>query len=362
MIIGIPKEIKEGEGRVSLLPAEVEQLVQGGNEVLIQREAGKGCGFSDSSYIKVGAQMVPTLAALYRKSELVVKVKEPLPNEYRYFHKNLTLFCYLHLAANPRLTKALVRSGVFALAFETLEEKGTTPLLKPMSQIAGRLSVTVGANYLMTDRGGKGVLLSPTTYSDPASVVIVGGGSVGRAAAEIAAGLGAKVTVFDLFPQNLIQWATSYKHINLAASIPSEVETALRRADLVIGAVYIPGAKAPQVIRESMVKKMEAGSVLVDVAVDQGGASETTKPTSLSHPVYRKHGVIHYAVPNMPALVGRTASQVLSRVVFPYVQQISKSLSHISDDAILSTAINVKNGKIVHPKVRESLGQVTRNK
>lgn len=354
MIIGIPKEVKDREGRVALLPVAVAALRRRGHRVLVQSKAGIGAGYSDRDYRVAGATVLPSASRLWKSAELIVKVKEPLPSEYRFFRRDLRIFCYLHLAAAPALTKALRLKRVKALAFETLVQDGSTPLLKPMSEIAGRLSITIGAHFLQSDRGGRGVLLSPTDFSAPASVVVVGGGNVGRAAAEAAAGLGADVTVFDLRPEALRSWADRYSKLTLQAAKPVPIARALSRADLVVGAVYIPGARAPRVIRRAMVRGMPVGSVLVDVAVDQGGASETTRPTSHSHPVYRAHGVWHYAVPNMPALVSRTASQALSKVILPYVQRVAS----MSDEKLLahpelSSALNLWDGEIFHPELRK---------
>jgi len=357
MRIGVPKEIKEMEGRVVLLPEAVAELRRSGHEVLVQAGAGAGSGYPDILYRKAGAELVRQARALYARSDLVVKVKEPLPAEYGYFRPGLRLFCYLHLAANPRLTRALSRARVDALAFETLVEAGTTPLLKPMSEIAGRLSVLVGAHFLQTGQGGKGVLLAPTEASDGARVAVVGGGSVGRAAAELAAQMGARVRVLDLRPDPLRAWAQAFPNIDLEPSTPTLLRAALAEVDLVVGAVYIPGAKAPQVLRRAMVQRMESGSVLVDVAVDQGGASETTRPTSHSHPVYRRYGVIHYAVPNMPALVSRTASQVLSRTVLPYLMKVAAigDMEQLEADPLLRSAINIRGGEVMHPAVLATL-------
>jgi len=360
MIVGVPKEIKDHEGRVALLPDAVAALVSGGHRVLVQHRAGEGSGYPDALYRKAGAELVTTARSLYGASQMVVKVKEPLPAEYDYFRPDLRLFCYLHLAANPRLTRALVRSGVEALAFETLIEGRATPLLRPMSEIAGRLSVTIGAHFLQTDKGGKGVLLSPTDFSEGASVVVVGGGSVGRAAAEVAAGVGARVTVFDIRPEALRMWAKRFPSLRVEASSSKAIAEALKQADLAVGAVYVPGAKAPQVIRRAMVQRMEPGSVLVDVAVDQGGTSETTRPTSHSNPIYRRYGVIHYAVPNMPALVSRTASQVLSRVLLPYVLRVAekKTTEEMQADSAIASSLNIIEGKISHPAVSASLNGI----
>lgn len=357
MIIGVPKEIKDHEGRVALLPDAVQALRRAGHRVLVQRGAGLGSGYADVLYRRAGAEILPNARTLYGKSELIVKVKEPLPKEFPLLRPGMRLFCYLHLAANHRLVRALQKSGVEALAFETLMLGGSTPLLKPMSEIAGRLSVVIGAHFLQTDQGGKGVLLSPTDFSEGASVVVVGGGNVGRAAAEVAAGMGARVTVLDLKPEGLAFWARNFPRLQVGPSTPDSVAKALRGADLAVGAVYLPGAKAPKVIRRAMVKRMEPGSVLVDVAVDQGGAAETTHPTSHSHPTYRRYGVIHYAVGNMPAVVSRSASQVLSRVLLPYVLQVAgiEKIEDIETDTVLSSSVNVARGQVLHPAVLASL-------
>jgi len=358
VIIGIPKELKDHEERVALLPEAVKALVDKGHSVLVQKDAGRGCGYPNKQYREAGAKIIPKLRDIYRNSQMVVKVKEPLLREYAYFREGLRIFCFLHLAANQKLTRALVKANVSALAFETLEDKrGATPLLRPMSEIAGRLSALIGANYLRTDQGGKGILLSSTAYSEPGRVTVIGGGNVGRAAAEVAAGLGAYVEVYDLYPQHLGKWAKAYSNIELIKSTPTRIIRSLRRADLVVGAVYIPGARTPQVIRKSMVKEMEEGSVLIDVAVDQGGASETTHATSISKPIYRRYGVIHCAIPNLPTLACRTASQMLSRVISPYVLKIAgrRDFEKILRDRELSTSVNVYGGKVVHPEVQASM-------
>lgn len=358
MIIGIPKEIKDHEDRVALLPAEVKRLKQKGHRVLVERHAGIKVGVTDQAYRQAGATIVSQARDLYGRCELVVKVKEPLPAEYGFFRSDLILFCFLHLAANRVLARRLRDSGITALGYETLEDRrGGTPLLKPMSEIAGRLSVYLGAHYLRSDQGGKGILLSPTHYSDGGRVTIVGGGNVGRAAAEVAVGLGAQVDLFDLHPQKLKSWAKDFPKLRPARSTPQALSRSIAKADLVVGAVYVHGARTPQVIRSRMVKKMEPSSVLVDVAVDQGGASETTRPTSLSKPVYLKYGVIHCAVTNLPALVSRTASQILSKEVLPYVERIGKkkTASELVNDSVLKSAVNISGGEIIHPKVKESL-------
>lgn len=358
MRIGVPKEIKDKEERVALLPDAVAALRRKGHRVLVQAGAGQGAGYEDADYRRAGAAIVARARELYAKSELVVKVKEPLPAEYGFFRPGLQMFCYLHLAANRRLTTALMRGGVIALAFETLVDgAGGTPLLKPMSEIAGRLAVTLGTHFLYRIRGGRGVLLAPTHFSPPGKVTVLGAGSVGRSAAELAAGMGAEVTVLDIRAQALASWARGVKGVSLHPYRSGLLAAQMRRSDLVVGAVYVHGAKTPQLIRKEMVKAMPKGSVLMDVAVDQGGASETTRPTSLSRPVYSRYGVVHCAVTNMPALVSRTASQALSGAILPYVIRVASraDLSALLKDPKLSGALNVAGGKVIHPAVRVSL-------
>lgn len=356
MRIGIPKERKAFESRVALLPAAVGALVKAGHEVLVERGAGLGIGITDRVYRAEGARVMASAEKLWQASQLILKVKEPQPSEYRYFRKDLWLFCFLHLAANRPLLSALQKKRVFALAFETLlDAKGKTPLLKPMSQIAGRLSAQLGAEFLRSERGGKGVLLSPTDASPPGRVVVVGGGHVGRAAAEVAAGLGAQVQVVDRFIEPLQKWARTYPNLTLYASSAKTLTCLIKRADLVIGSVYVTGAKTPQLISKAMVKSMEAGSVLIDVAVDQGGASETTRATSISKPSYQKYGVTHLAIPNLPALVGRSASEALSSCLLPYVEGLAtkSNFQQIKKEKKLFGAINIFDGKILHPQLKK---------
>jgi alanine dehydrogenase len=358
VIIGIPKEMKDQEKRVALLPEAVAVLAASGHRVLVQKGAGTGSGYADAEYRSAGATMVPRAELLYKTSEMVVKVKEPLRAEYRFFRPNLKIFCYLHLAANRSLTRALLKSGAVALGFETLEDaQGGTPLLKPMSEIAGRLAVMLGGHYLQKNHGGRGVLLSPTHFSPPGKVTVVGAGSVGRAAAELAAGLGAEVVVLDIRAVELEPWARDFSNIRLLLSEKNSLSAHLRDSDLVVGAVYVHGARTPKVISREMVRGMPKGSVLVDVAVDQGGAAETTRPTSISRPIYLRYGVVHCAVTNLPALVSRTASQALSRAILPYVQKVAEKTSweELTRDSLLTSAVNVAAGKIIHSKVKASL-------
>lgn len=360
MRIGLPKELKEKETRVALTPEAVGSLIRDGHNVLIQRGAGRLSGFPDSLYRQTGAKMVSTLAEIYRRVDLVVKVKEPLPREYKFFRPGLILFCYLHLAPNKKLVHALCKSRVTALGFETLlDSRGRTPLLRPMSEIAGCLSAQLGAQFLRSDAGGKGTLLSATDYSPPGKVLVVGAGNVGRAAAKVAAGMGARVLALDRHPGPLRSWAKKFSNIHLQTYTPAALRRNISKADLVIGSIYIPGARTPQLIRKAMVRSMAAGSVLVDVAVDQGGAAETTHPTTIARPVYRRFGVIHCAIPNLPALTGRSATQALSKVILPYVRRVAgkRSAEKILQDGMLKSAVNIHRGKIIHPAVLKALGR-----
>lgn len=356
VIIGLPKEIKDQEERIALLPSVIKKLTKLGHQVLVQQGAGQGSGYPDSDYRHAGAKLLKGAAAIYSRSELIIKVKEPLPSEYSELRNGQLLFCYLHLAANLKLVDVLRKRGVRALGFETLlDAQGHTPLLSPMSEIAGRLSTQLGAQFLRTDSGGKGLLLSPTAQTAPGRVVVVGGGHVGRAAAEVAAGLGARVQVFDIKPKALQSWAKGLCGLVIKKSTESALTRAMERADLVIGSVYVPGAKTPQVIRREMVRSMAPGSVLVDVAVDQGGASETTHSTSITDPIYKKYGVIHSAIPNLPALVSRSASQALSKVLWPYVRKLCalKDPQQVLTQTAFRGAVNVWDSQVIHPKVKE---------
>lgn len=357
MIIGLPKELKSGETRVALLPDAVAALVKAGHRVLVQKGAGRSSGHPDSAYRRAGAKIISNLVDIYRRAQMVVKVKEPLPSEYKFFREGLILFCYLHLAANRSLAQALMKKRVTALAFETLQdEKGKVPLLRPMSEIAGRLSTLLGAQFLRSDGGGKGLLLTPTQDSPPGKVLVVGVGNVGRAAAEVAAGLGVPVLALDRHLEPLRSWAKKFSNIHLQHFTPGALRRNLPKADLVIGAIYLPGAKTPQLITRPLVKLMTPESVLFDVAVDQGGTAETTRPTSIARPIYRKYGVIHCAIPNLPALVGRSASQALSKVILPYVRRAaSLGPRKILTDAKLKSAVNIEAGKVVHLQVRRAL-------
>lgn len=345
MIIGIPKERKNNEYRVALTPDAVKVLTDNGHEVLVEKNAGTGSGIDDSDYKKAGSAIIDTEEQLFERSELIVKVKEPQPEEYEYIKPGQILFCYLHLAAAGDLPDVLVKSGATAIAFETVQvDDGTLPLLAPMSRIAGRLSVQVGIHYLERISGGKGVLMSGVPGVKPARVLIIGGGNVGLNAANIALGLGATVTVIDKDPGKLDKIFDSFKNsIYTLPSYPDIIERECINSDLIIGSVLVPGKKAPLVITNDTVKKMEAGTVFVDVAIDQGGCSETSRPTTHQEPVYMVNDVIHYCVTNIPSLVSRTASFYLSNEILPYVLKIADK--DMDEDAIIK-GINVESGEL----------------
>ncbi|MED4955619.1 alanine dehydrogenase, partial [Paenibacillus macerans] len=319
MIIGVPKEIKNNENRVALTPSGAYSLVSAGHQVFIEKNAGTGSGFTDAEYTAAGARLVGQAADAW-SAELVIKVKEPQPSEYAYFRKGLILFTYLHLAPEPELTAALRDKGVTAIAYETVEVNKTLPLLTPMSEVAGRMAVQIGAQFLEKPYGGKGILLGGVPGVKRGKVTIIGGGVVGTNAAKIAVGLGAEVTIIDVNPERLRQLDDIFgARLQTLMSNPQHIAEAVEESDLVIGAVLIPGAKAPKLVRENMVKAMRPGSVIVDVAIDQGGIFETVdRITTHSDPTYVKHGVVHYAVANMPGAVPRTSTYALTNATLPY--------------------------------------------
>ncbi|MED4986326.1 alanine dehydrogenase, partial [Geobacillus stearothermophilus] len=319
MIIGVPKEIKNNENRVAITPAGVLSFVQAGHTVLIEKEAGVGSGFSDNDYARAGAQIIERAEDVWAQADMVMKVKEPLPSEYRFFRPGLVLFTYLHLAADPELTRALKESGVIAIAYETVQVGRTLPLLTPMSEVAGRMAAQIGAQFLEKPYGGKGILLGGVPGVARGKVVIIGGGVVGTNAAKVAVGLGADVTIIDLNADRLRELDDIFgNQITTLMSNPMNIAEAVAEADLVIGAVLIPGARAPKLVTEDMVKAMKPGSVIVDVAIDQGGIVETSDHvTTHDDPTYVKHGVVHYAVANMPGAVPRTSTIALTNVTIP---------------------------------------------
>ncbi|MBU8771065.1 alanine dehydrogenase [Cytobacillus oceanisediminis] len=359
MIIGVPKEIKNNENRVAATPASVDALVKAGHKVLVEIDAGIGSGFTNEDYTEVGAVIVDTAAEAW-DAEMVMKVKEPLASEYGYFREGLVLFTYLHLAAEPELAKALTEKGVTAIAYETVEVNRTLPLLTPMSEVAGRMSAQIGAQFLQKTNGGMGILLAGVPGVSRGKVTIIGGGVVGINAAKMAIGLGAQVTIIDLSPERLRQLDDIFGNsIQTLMSNPFNIAQAVKDADLVIGAVLIPGAKAPKLVTEEMIKTMKPGSVVVDVAIDQGGIFETVDHiTTHDNPTYDKHGVVHYAVANMPGAVPRTSTIALTNVTINYALQIANKgvVKAIEDNAALKLGVNVVNGSITYPAVAKDLG------
>ncbi len=357
MKIGVPKEIKPMEFRVAMTPGGVESLVRRGHEVLVEKGAGVGSGMPDAEYEAAGARLVSAEEAW--GAELVVKVKEPLPEEYKYLRPGLLLFTYLHLAASRELTEAMVKSGVTGIAYETVQlEDGSLPLLVPMSEVAGRMATQVGAYYLEKPMGGRGILLGGVPGVAPASVVILGGGTVGTNAAKIALGMGAQVYVLDVNHRRLqyLDDVFGGRLITLT-STEANLKKVVQFADLLIGAVLIPGAKAPKLVTREMVASMKEGAVIVDVAVDQGGCVETIRPTTHDDPTYLVDGVVHYGVANMPGAVPRTSTFALTNQTLPYVLKLAeKGLEALKEDPALLKGLNVHAGRLTHPAVAEAFG------
>ena len=355
MQLGVPKETKDQEFRVGLSPSSVRGLSDAGHIVSVETMAGVGAGFTDADYAQAGAKIVPDAASAWQQ-ELVIKVKEPLSEEYQFIHKGQLLFTYLHLAANRDLTEHLIDSGVTAIAYETVElPNRSLPLLTPMSIIAGRLSIQFGARYLERQQGGRGVLLGGVPGVRAGKVVILGGGVVGTEAAKMAIGLGAQVQILDVNLERLAYLETLFgSRVELLYSNVAQVEAAVPEADLLVGAVLVPGRKAPTLVSRSLVEQMRPGSVIVDVAVDQGGCIETLHPTSHTQPTYVDAGVVHYGVPNMPGSVPWTATQALNNSTFPYVLKLANAgLQALESDSSLAKGLNVQSHKLVHPAVRE---------
>lgn len=359
MIVGVPKEIMNNEYRVALVPAGVRDLVESGHRVLVERSAGEGSGISDEEYQRVGAEVKESAKAVFDEAEMIVKVKEPLPPEYGLMREGQILFTYLHLAPALELTKALLTQKVIGIAYETVElADGSLPLLTPMSEIAGRLSIQVGAYYLQKENGGSGVLLGGVPGVKAGAVTIIGGGTVGTNAAKIALGMGACVTVLDINIDRLRYLSDIFEgKLITMASNKSSIEAAVADADLVVGAILIPGAKANKLITMDMLTKMRKGSVIVDVAVDQGGCCETTKPTTHADPVFTVDGVIHYCVANMPGAVSRTSTFALTNATLPYIIKLADMgyQKAIQTDNALRKGLNVFKGKVVSAPVAESL-------
>ena len=360
MIIGVPKEIKSGEQRVALTPAGVHALVGHGHQVLIEPGAGVGSGFRDEEYTQLGASL-KAAEAVWAEADLILKVKEPIRAEYPRLRAKQILFTYLHLAAVPDLTRALQKAGTIAIAYETVQRAdGSLPLLTPMSEVAGRLSVQEGAYHLGKAHGGRGILLSGVPGVPPGNVMIIGAGTVGLNALKMAVGLGGDVSVLDVNIDRLRQVDDIYRgQVVTLVSNAFNIARLAQRADLLVGAVLVAGARAPMLVPESTVKTMKEGSVIVDVAVDQGGCVETMHPTTLADPIYLVHGVVHYGVANMPALVPRTSTFALTNATLPYVVELAgKGLgAALRGNPALAKGLNVCQGRIVHAGVAESVGE-----
>ncbi|MCC8309272.1 alanine dehydrogenase [Bacillus amyloliquefaciens] len=359
MIIGVPKEIKNNENRVALTPGGVSQLIGNGHRVLVESGAGLGSGFTNEDYVSAGAEILEDRKQVW-DAEMVMKVKEPLAEEYAYFRPGLVLFTYLHLAAEPELAKALTEKGVTAIAYETVTDGRSLPLLTPMSEVAGRMAAQIGAQFLEKPKGGKGILLAGVPGVSRGKVTIIGGGGVGTNAAKMAVGLGADVTMIDLNADRLRQLDDIFGHqIKTLMSNPVNIADSVAEADLLICAVLIPGAKAPTLVTEEMVKQMKPGSVIVDVAIDQGGIVETVDHiTTHDNPTYEKHGVVHYAVANMPGAVPRTSTLALTNVTVPYALQIANkgAAQAIADSPALKAGLNTANGHVTYEAVAKDLG------
>ncbi|MBF2006072.1 MAG: alanine dehydrogenase [Chlorogloeopsis fritschii C42_A2020_084] len=356
MEIGVPKETKDQEFRVGLSPSSARVLKENGHTIFVETQAGVGAGFTDDDYRSVGAEIVQTSEAAWNR-DLVIKVKEPQAKEYKFLQKGQILFTYLHLAADRKLTEHLIDCGVCAIAYETVEQDGANklPLLTPMSIVAGRLAVQFGARFLERQQGGRGVLLGGVPGVSPGKVVILGGGVVGTEAAKIAVGMGASVQILDVNIERLGYLETLFgSRVELLYSNSANIEATVAQADLLIGAVLLPGRRAPILVNRNLVKQMRSGSVIVDVAVDQGGCVETLHATSHTQPVYIEEGVVHYGVPNMPGAVPWTATQALNNSTLPYVLQLAnQGLEALKNNPALAKGVNVQNHRLVHPAVAE---------
>ena len=359
-IVGVPNEIKVHESRVALIPVGVEELTRAGHRVLIQAGAGLGSGIDDARYAELGAEIVPTAADVWKNADLIVKVKEPLPIEWPLMRPGQIVFTYFHFAADENLTRAVMASGVTAVAYETIRDaKGTLPLLTPMSEVAGRMSIQEGAKYLEKPFDGRGILLGGVPGVLPANVAILGAGVVGANAAKMASGLGANVTILDVNLDRL-RYLDEVMPPNVTTlySDRHNILDSLSRADLLIGAVLIPGAKAPHLVRREDLKRMPPRAVIIDVAIDQGGCIETSRPTTHSQPTYLVDDVVHYCVTNMPGAVGRTSTYALTNVTLPYVLQLAgKGLDQaIADNPALRQGVNIFQGRVTNPAVAATFG------
>jgi alanine dehydrogenase len=360
MIIGVPREIKTAENRIAMVPGGAESLVQRGHTVYVERGAGEGSGFLDEQYVSAGAEILDRAEEVWARAEMIVKVKEPIPVEYPLIREDQLLFTYFHFAADEGLTRAIVDSGAVAVAYETVQlSSGELPLLTPMSEVAGRMAVQAGAKYLESFFGGRGMLLGGVPGVSPADVVVLGGGVVGTHAARIAAGMGAHVRILDVSLQRLRYLADVMPaNVDMIYSNRHNVLEAIGHADLLIGAVLLPGAKAPKLVRREDLKLMKRGAVIVDVAVDQGGCVETIHPTTHENPIYEVDGVIHYGVANMPGGVPRTSTLALTNATFPYAADLARMgwREACRADVALRMGLNIVNGKVVYPGVADAFG------
>lgn len=359
MIIGVPKEIKNNENRVAMTPAGVAELKHNGHTVYVQHTAGEGSGFSDDEYIAAGAQILPTIEAVYDIAEMIVKVKEPIEPEYKLIKKDQVVFTYFHFASDRKLTEAMIASRGVCIAYETVRlADHSLPLLVPMSEVAGRMSIQEGARFLEKPQGGKGILLGGVPGVPPAKVLVLGAGVVGRNAATMAVGLGADVTIADISLPTLRHVAETMPRVKTLYSSRHNIESQLPDVDLVVGSVLIPGAKAPKLITRDMLKLMRPGSVIADVAIDQGGCFETSRPTTHSEPTYVVDGVVHYAVANIPGAVPRTSTLALTNATLPYAVRLANKgwRQACREDAALAQGVNMVDGKVTFPAVAEAWG------
>ena len=359
-VVGVPNEIKTHESRVALIPVGVEELTRAGHRVLIQSGAGLGSGITDQQYADQGAEIVPSAEAVWKDADLIVKVKEPLPVEWPLMRAGQVVFTYFHFAADENLTRAVMASGITAVAYETIKDaRGNLPLLTPMSEVAGRMSIQEGAKYLERPFDGRGILLGGVPGVLPANVVIIGAGVVGANAAKVAAGLGANVTILDVNLDRLRYLDDVMpRNVTTLYSDRHNILDSLSRADLLIGAVLIPGARAPHLVRRPDLKRMRHRAVVIDVAIDQGGCLETSRPTTHSQPTYIIDDVVHYCVTNMPGAVGRTSTYALTNVTLPYVLQLARKGfdKAVADNPALREGVNIHRGKVTNPAVAATFG------
>ncbi len=356
MIIGVLKEIKDNENRVALTPDSTQKLTNAGNNVLLEEDAGKGSGFTNEEYVKSGAA-ISSKNEICKESGLILKIKEPLAEEYEIFKPGQILFTFFHFASNKKLTEAMVKASITCIAYETVEtEEGTVPLLAPMSIVAGKIAAIAAANYLSKAFGGKGVLASPVGTAQPARFLILGGGNAGKAAAEVALGMGAAVTIIEKSEKEIKVLKNRFSQASFCASTPDNISDHVARSDAVIGTIHLPGARPPKLVTRNMIKTMEKGSVLVDVAIDQGGCFETSRPTTHSDPVYTEEGIIHYCVSNMPGAFPRSSTLALTSATLPYVLELAQKGKKAFQNKGLLKGLNIYRGKVTNRNVAKAHG------